>query len=102
MSTEAKKVSSHDATNRNESPANTFDGKVVSITGDQLVMTNGQEKEYALTLAKDARLTCDGTVCEADKLKVGSRIRVTTKKDVPNSVTRIESLHKDTEFARRG
>ncbi len=78
----------------------TFDGNIVSVTGDKLVMKNHEGKECSHTLAKDARLTRDGTQCKAADLKVGSRSRVTTKKDDRNTVTGIESLDKHTEFAK--
>ncbi len=78
----------------------TFDGKIVSLTGDKLVMKNHEGKECSHTLAKDAKLTRDGTRCNAADLKVGSRSRCTTKKDDRNVVTGIESLEKHAEFAK--
>ena len=39
----------------------TFDGKVVSMTGDKLVVANKEGKQCSHTLAKDAKLTRDGT-----------------------------------------
>jgi hypothetical protein len=84
---------------KNPSP-NTFDGKIVSMTGDKLVMRNKDGKEYTHTLAKDARLTCDGTACKADELRTGDRIRVTTKKDDRNVATGVESLNKKSEFSQ--
>ncbi len=44
--------------------ANTHDGKVVSITGNKLVMKNTDGKEHSHTLTADAKVTCDGTVCK--------------------------------------
>ena len=81
-------------------PYATFDGKVVSMTGDKLVMANKEGKECSHTLAKDAKLTRDGTVCKAADLKAGNKIRVTTKKDDRNVATGIESLDKHAEFAK--
>ena len=78
----------------------TFDGKVVSMTGDKLVVANKEGKECSHTLAKDAKLTRDGTVCKAEDLKAGNKIRVTTKKDDRNVATSIESLDKHAEFAK--
>ena len=78
----------------------TFDGKVVSMTGDKLVMSNKEGKECSHTLAKDAKLTRDGTVCKAADLKAGNKIRVTTKKDDRSVATGIESLDKHAEFAK--
>lgn len=81
--------------------SNMFEGKVVSMTGDKLVMASRDGKEFSHTLAKDAELTCDGTVCKTEDLKAGRKIRVTTKKDDRNVATGIESLDKNAEFAER-
>ena len=98
---EEKKVAPQDAAvPKKERSSNTFDGKVVSMTGNKLVMTNKAGKEYSHTLATDAKLTCDGTVCKPEDLKAGNKIRVTTKKDDRNMATGIESLDKDAEFAQ--
>ena len=98
---ELNKTTPQDAAQgRKASPANTFEGKVVSITGDKLVMTNKEGKEYSHTVAKDARLTCDEATCKSEDLKAGRRIRVTTAKDDRNVATRIESLDKNPEFAQ--
>ena len=88
------------ATHAHERCSNTFDGNIVSVTGDKLVMKSHEGKECSHTLAKDAKLTRDGMRCNAADLKVGSRSRVTTKKDDRNVVTGIESLEKHAEFAK--
>ena len=97
---EEKTVAPQDAAIQEQKrSSNTFEGKIVSMTGDKLVMTNKKGKEYSHTLAKDAQVVCDGTVCKAEDLKVGSRLRVTTQKDDRNVVTGIECLDKNAEFA---
>jgi len=88
------------ATHSHEQCAQTFDGKIVSLSGDKLVMKSHEGKECSHTLAKDAKLTRDGAHCNAADLKVGSRSRITMKKDDRNTVTGIESLDKHTEFAK--
>ena len=96
-----KKVALQDATIPNKKrSANKFEGKVVSLTGNKLVMTNKEGKEYSHTLAKDAKLTRDGAVCKAEDLKAGNKIRVTTKKDDRNVATGIESLEEKAECAQ--
>lgn len=101
MTTETKTVVSQDAAGSRREEAgssNTFEGKVVSITGDKLVMTNKEGKQFTHSLARDARFTCDGTTCEADNLKAGSNIRVTTKDGNRNVATCIEALDKNADF----
>ena len=58
---------------------NTHEGKVVSITGEKLVMTGKDGKEHSHALTTDAKLTLDGKACKAADLKAGTRIRVTTQ-----------------------
>jgi len=97
---EKKAAPRNAAESKSGTDRNTFEGKIVSITGDKLVMANKEGKEYSHTLAKDARLTCDGTDCKAEDLKAGRQIRVTTTKEDRNVATGIESLDKNAEFAQ--
>ena len=88
-----------EAISKKKSSPKTFEGRIVSMTGDKLVMSSKEGTEYSHTLAADAKLTCDGTVCKAEALKPGHKIRVTTKHDERNVVTGIESLNKNANFA---
>ena len=88
------------ASTKADACANTHDGKVVSISGSKLVSSCKDGKEHSHTVAKDAKVTCDGTVCRTEDLKAGAKIRLTTKPDDKNMATRIESLQKHTEFAK--
>jgi hypothetical protein len=94
----------HDAcgttTDKSAAPANTHDGKLVSIKGDKMVMSSHEGKDHSHTVAADAKVCCDGTACKPEDLKVGSKIRVTTKKDEKHVATKIESLDKHAEFAK--
>jgi hypothetical protein len=75
------------------------DGKIVSITGDKLVMigTPG-EVEQTLTLAADVKVTLDEKACKFSDLKPGMRIRVTSASEDPFAATRIEALGKNLGF----
>lgn len=77
----------------------THDGKVVSITGDKLVMTSTEGKEHSHTLTADAKLTLDGKDCKAADLKAGTRIRVTTLAADNKVANRVEGLDKNPDFA---
>lgn len=83
-----------------EACSHTHDGKVVSITGSKLVMTNHEGKECSHNVAADAKVTCDDVVCRTEDLKAGARIRLTTKPDDKQMAIKIESLKKHTEFAK--
>lgn len=96
---EKKPASEGAATSVKEPALNKFEGKVISITGNKLVMANDAGKEYTHTLASDAKVTCDGTACKSEDLKTGHKIRVTTKTDDRNVITGVESLSRGTEFA---
>jgi hypothetical protein len=92
---EPKKAAQQDATNgKKDSKPNKFQGKVVSITSNKLVMTNKEGKEYSHTFAKDAKFACGGKACKASDVKAGSEIRVTTKMDDRNVATEIEVISK--------
>jgi len=80
--------------------AGTQDGKVVSITGDKLVVADKDGKESTYTLAATAKVTCDGTAGKATDLKPGMKIRVTMSKDEKASVSHIEALDKNADFAK--
>ena len=75
------------------------DGTVVSFSGDRLVMAIPESKEYSFRVATDAFVCCDGITCGAEDLKVGSKIRITTKADDINVATKIESLINEVDFA---
>jgi hypothetical protein len=91
--------STHQQEPNGEECSNTFEGKFVSVAGDKLVSTCKDGNEHSHTLAKDAKLTCDGTTCKSSDLKAGSKIRITLNKDDKNVATRVESLNKETAFA---
>lgn len=80
--------------------ASTFEGRIVSMIGDKLVMSNNEGKEYSKTVATDAKLTCDGNACRTEDLKAGHKIRVTTMPNNRTVVTGIESLNKNAAFAQ--
>ena len=79
--------------------SNTFEGKVVSVIDGKLMVMNLARKEHSHILAKDAKLTCDGTACKVEDLKAGRKIRVTTMKDNRNVAIAVEALDQDAEFA---
>lgn len=81
--------------------SSSHDGKVVSITGNKLVMTNmGDKGEKTCTLAADAKVTCDGKLCKASDLKPGMRIRVTTESGDAHAATHIEALDENPDFEK--
>ena len=69
----------------------THDGKVVSVTGDKLTTTCSEGKQHCHTMAKDAKVTCDGLASKAADLKAGTHVRVTTHKDDKTVATAVES-----------
>ena len=75
----------------NEAHAKPHDGKVVSVNGDKLTTTCNEGKQHCHTIAKDAKVTCDGHACKASDLKVGTPVHVTTHKDDKSVATAIDS-----------
>ena len=74
-----------------ESPAKTHDGKVVSVAGDKLTTTCGDGKQHCHTIAKEAKVTCEGHVSKATDLKAGTCVRVTSQKDDKNVAMAVDS-----------
>jgi hypothetical protein len=67
------------------------EGKIVSVIDDKLTTTSSEGKQYCHTLAKDARVICDGKISKSTDLKAGTNVRVTTKKDNKNVAIAVES-----------
>ena len=82
-----------------EEKGDTHEGTVVSVSGDKLVM-KADDKEHEHTVAKTAKITCDGKECKLEDLKPGQKIRVTTKKGDKTTATKIQALDKNTEFEK--
>jgi hypothetical protein len=76
------------------------EGKVVSVTGNKLVMTDKEDKEHTFTLADNARLRCDGKICKAEDFKTGQKIRVINKKGEQTTAWRVDVLDKETQFPK--
>jgi hypothetical protein len=74
-----------------ETPGKTHDGKVVSVSGDKLTTTCNEGKQHCHTVAKDAKVTCDGQASKAIDLKAGTPVRVTTHNDDKTMATAVES-----------
>jgi hypothetical protein len=80
--------------------ANTHDGKFVSLKNHILTMKDAQGKEHTHMVAADATMTCDSKECSSDHLKVGMKIRVTTKAGEKGVATHVEAIDKDAEFSQ--
>jgi flavoprotein len=80
--------------------AHIFEGRVVSVAGNVLVMRNREGQETERTLTDDATVICDGTPCQAGDLKSGKRIRVTTRREDFLAATKVEALDRLAVFAR--
>ena len=69
----------------------THEGTVVSVAGDKLTTTCGEGRQHCHTVAKDAKVTCDGQASKAADLAAGTHVRVTTHKDDKTVATAVES-----------
>ncbi|QEL19884.1 hypothetical protein [Limnoglobus roseus] len=74
-----------------KTPEGTHAGKVVSVAGDQLTTTCGQGKQHCHTVAKDAKVTCDGKAAKTADLKAGTDVHVTCHKDDKSIATSVDS-----------
>jgi hypothetical protein len=74
-----------------KTPENKHEGKVVGMSGDKLTTKCSQGNEHCHTVAKDAKVTCDGQPSKAADLKPGTSVCVTTHKDDKSIATAIDS-----------
>ena len=84
-----------------DSPSQVHEGKVVSMTGDKLTTTCDAGNHHSHTVAKDAKVTCDGHASKAADLKTGTPVRVTTHKDDKTIATAVESGKKNPMTAHK-
>jgi|688.fasta_scaffold2465205_1 hypothetical protein len=73
-----------------KSAGNCCDGKLMKVSGDKLTSTTAKGDEHTYTVAKDAKVTCDGKDSKTSDLKTGATIRMTICKDDKNKVTAID------------
>lgn len=73
------------------SSAKTLDATVVGVKGDTLTTKCGEGKQHSHTVAKDAKVTCDGKDSKTADLKTGTPVRVTPHKDDKTVATAVES-----------
>ncbi len=57
------------------------EGKIVSVTANEIISTCVEGDNHQHMLAKDAKVTSDGKASKLDQLKVGAPVRVTTCTD---------------------
>jgi hypothetical protein len=55
----------------------TVDGTVVKAGDSKLTIADKDKKEHSCTVAKDARISCDGKECKLEDLKKGVKVMVT-------------------------
>jgi flagellar hook assembly protein FlgD len=81
------------AADKVDKPAdNTHSGVVVSVSDGKLTMADKDGKnEHAHSVAKDAKITCDGKECKLDDLKKGETVTVTTKDGDPTVAVKIDA-----------
>jgi ribosomal 50S subunit-recycling heat shock protein len=70
----------------------THHGKVVSVVGNKLTTTCDKGTAQHHTMAKDAKVTCEGQTCKASDLKAGTNVIITTQHDDKTIATAIESV----------
>lgn len=65
-----------------EDKGTTAEGKVVKVGDQKLTIEDKEKKEHTCSVAKDAKITCNGKECKLDELKKGVKVKVTVKKDM--------------------
>jgi hypothetical protein len=67
------------------------EGTVVKAADGKLTITDKDKKEHSCTVAKDAKISCDGKDCKLDDLKAGVKVKVTV---ADKMATKIEASTK--------
>lgn len=80
-----------DAKHAKHAHAKAYEGKVVGVDGDKLTTMRSEGEQHHYTVAKDAKVTCDGKPSKVADLKVGTHVRVTPHKDDKTVATAVES-----------
>jgi uncharacterized protein (TIGR03000 family) len=74
---------------------NTHEGTFISFSNGTLDMTDPEHGKHSHKLSPDTQVTIDGRPAKAEDLKADMKIKVTVKKDDPQSITKIEAKSKD-------
>lgn len=75
------------------------DGRLVSLADDRLTLKDRTGYPHEFTLAENVACTLDGEACEPDDLRDDMTVRLTSSREAPMVVERIEALHQQTSFA---
>jgi len=80
------------AADKDKAADTTHTGIVVSVADGKLVMADKDGKnEHTHSVAKDAKVTCDGKDCKLEDLKKGAQVTVTTKEGDPTVAVKIDA-----------
>ncbi|MGL4513084.1 MAG: hypothetical protein ACRCT8_08315 [Lacipirellulaceae bacterium] len=76
------------------------EGKLVSVSGQSLVMTDNKGLDRrSCPMMSDVKITCDGKACKWSDLKAGASVRVTCQEKAPHAATKVEAIEKNQKFA---
>jgi hypothetical protein len=82
-----------------EGAGHTYDGTLVGMSSDALVIRTKENKTESFRVASDAYVCCDGVTCAVGDLKFGSKVRLTSQASNADVATIVESLVDQTDFA---
>jgi uncharacterized protein (TIGR03000 family) len=93
-----------EARDKNAPQANgeTHEGTVVSFKDGTLEMTDPQHGKHSHRLSPNTQVMIDGRQAKPEDLKADMKIKVSTKKDDPQSITKIEAKSKDKDSGDKG
>lgn len=75
------------------------DGRLASLADGRLTLTDRTGYPHEYTLAEGAECTLDGETCVPGDLRNDMTLRLTSSRETPMVVERIEALHQQTSFA---
>ncbi len=77
-------------TDTTQDAGSSCEGKLVKLSGDKLTSASSEGGEHHYTVAKEAKVTCDGKDAKLADLKLGSTIRLTVCKDDENRILAVD------------
>jgi hypothetical protein len=81
--------------------ADIHDGKIISMTDDKLTTTCGAGKQHCHTVAKDAKVTCDGKAAKTADLKAGMQVKVTIDQNDAEVATHVDCCKQTPAAAKK-
>src|SRR5262249_45576410 len=87
--------------NAPQASSNTHEGTFLSLSNGKLEMTDPEHGKHSHQLSPDTKVFIDGQQAKAEDLKADMKLKITTQKDDPQKVIRIDAQGQNKNGAQR-